>query len=92
MSPLMLVIAKYINGHLNTVDWSIESLFIDLPCREEEGADARAGNRYRRLQRRGYPPVTPNACAKDAVVSHLFDQAWGEVRSQRLALDISMWW
>lgn len=35
--------------------------------------------KYRRQQRRGYPPVTPNACAKDAVVSQLFDQAWGEV-------------
>lgn len=61
-------------------DGEVEEYFgFDRSALEEEGADARAGNRYRRLQRRGYPPVTPNACAKDAVVSHLFDQAWGEV-------------
>lgn len=52
-----------------------------LFCREEEGIESRGGDRYRRQQRRGYPPVTPNACAKDALVSQLFDQAWGEVSS-----------
>ena len=53
-------------------------------CREEEGSESNAGNRYRRQLRRGYPPLTPNACAKDAVVSQLFDQAWGEVSCQKL--------
>ena len=53
-------------------------------CREEEGSESNAGNRYRRQLRRGYPPLTPNACAKDAVVSQLFDQAWGEVSWQKL--------
>ena len=53
-------------------------------CREEEGSESHAGNRYRRQLRRGYPPLTPNACAKDAVVSQLFDQAWGEVSWQKL--------
>ena len=52
--------------------------------REEEGSESNAGNRYRRQLRRGYPPLTPNACAKDAVVSQLFDQAWGEVSWQKL--------
>lgn len=52
-----------------------------LLCREEEVTEPSTGNRYRRQQRRGYPPVTPNACAKDAVVSQLFDQAWGDVSS-----------
>lgn len=61
-------------------DGEVEEYFgYDHSAVEEEGLESRAGNRYRRLQRRGYPPVTPNACAKDAVVSHLFDQAWGEV-------------
>ena len=50
-----------------------------MPCREEEGTEPSKDVKHRRQQRRGYPPVTPNACAKDAVVSQLFDQAWGEV-------------
>lgn len=61
-------------------DGEVEEYFgYDLPAVEEEGSESNAGNRYRRQLRRGYPPLTPNACAKDAVVSQLFDQAWGEV-------------
>ncbi|XP_078359550.1 protein FAM149A-like isoform X2 [Oculina patagonica] len=57
----------------------VEYFGYDQPALEEEGTDSSTGFKYRRQQRRGYPPVTPNACAKDAVVSQLFDQAWGEV-------------
>lgn len=61
-------------------DGEIEEYFgYDQPAVEEEGTEASTGIKYRRQQRRGYPPVTPNACAKEAVVSQLFDQAWGEV-------------
>ena len=56
-----------------------ELMYLTLFCREEEGTEPSKDVKYRRQQRRGYPPVTPNACAKDAVVSQLFDQAWGEV-------------
>ena len=47
---------------------------------EEESNDRSKFHKYRRHRRLGYPPVTPNACAKDTVVSQLFDQIWGEVR------------
>lgn len=61
-------------------DGEVEEYFgYDRSALEEEGIESRGGDRYRRQQRRGYPPVTPNACAKDAMVSQLFDQAWGEV-------------
>ncbi|KAJ7391677.1 hypothetical protein OS493_017374 [Desmophyllum pertusum] len=61
-------------------DGEVEEYFgYDQPAIEEEVTEPSTGNRYRRQQRRGYPPVTPNACAKDAVVSQLFDQAWGDV-------------
>lgn len=61
-------------------DGEVEEYFgYDQPAIEEEGTEARTGMRYRRQQRRGYPPVTPNACAKDTVVSQMFDQVWGEV-------------
>lgn len=61
-------------------DGEVEEYFgYDQPAIEEEVTEARTGMRYRRQQRRGYPPVTPNACAKDAVVSQMFDQVWGEV-------------
>lgn len=59
--------------------YNLQVEFYVLVCREEEGTEPRNDVKYRRQQRRGYPPVTPNACAKDAVVSQLFDQAWGEV-------------
>ncbi|XP_020604881.1 protein FAM149B1-like isoform X2 [Orbicella faveolata] len=57
----------------------VEYFGYDQPAVEEEGTEPSKDVKYRRQQRRGYPPVTPNACAKDAVVSQLFDQAWGEV-------------
>lgn len=60
--------------------YNFEVEFYILLCREEEGTEHGKDFKYRRQQRRGYPPVTPNACAKDAVVSQLFDQAWGEVQ------------
>lgn len=49
-------------------------------CRDEELTILRS--RYNRLKRNfrlGFPPVTPNACAKDTLFSQLFDIIWTEV-------------
>ena len=33
----------------------------------------------RRQRRSRYPPVTPNACAKDDIVNSVFDRVWNQV-------------
>lgn len=91
LDPLLEPPESYMNDELNGYYTEFEEEVLeedgevveyfgyDQPAVEEEVTEPNKDVKYRRQQRRGYPPVTPNACAKDAVVSQLFDQAWGEV-------------
>ena len=46
-------------------------------CSDEGPAERRRRSRLRGT--RGLPPVTPNACVRDAVCSEVFDQIWNEI-------------
>ena len=46
-------------------------------CSDEGPAEGRRRSRLRGSH--GLPPVTPNACVRDAVCSEVFDQIWNEV-------------
>ena len=48
---------------------------------DEDMNSAKSKSKLRKHWRLGYPPVTPNACARDAMTSQIFDQIWGEVRT-----------
>ena len=48
-----------------------------LLSRDEDPIESRKRSRLRRP--RGLPPVTPNACVRDAVCSLVFEQVWGEL-------------
>ncbi|XP_031562339.1 protein FAM149A-like, partial [Actinia tenebrosa] len=57
-----------------------EYLAYDFPALDEELMVLRSRhNRHKRHFRLGFPPVTPNACARDTLFSQMFDLLWGEV-------------
>lgn len=66
---------SHLHEEIFEIDGEIEE-YLAFDFREIEEEDSVKRYHVPRRRRLGYPPITPNACVRDAVINQLFDNAW----------------
>ncbi|OCT99561.1 hypothetical protein XELAEV_18005343mg [Xenopus laevis] len=68
---------SFLEEEIYGMDGTIEEyLAFDSREHDEEGLDQKKVHLHRKRNKRGIPPVSPNACIKDTVAAEVFDDAW----------------
>eukprot|EP00079_Xenopus_tropicalis_P020320 XP_012811109.1 PREDICTED: protein FAM149A isoform X2 [Xenopus tropicalis] len=78
-SPGMSELSSYsfLKEEIYGMDGTVEEyLAFDSRENDDEGLDQKKVNLHRKRNKRGIPPVSPNACMKDTVAAEVFDDAW----------------
>ncbi|XP_053315162.1 protein FAM149A [Spea bombifrons] len=71
---------SFLEEEIYDVDGNIEEyLAYDSKDYEDEGLDQKKAHLHRKRNKRGIPPVSPNACIKDTVAAEVFDDAWRNI-------------
>ncbi|XP_018098667.1 protein FAM149A [Xenopus laevis] len=68
---------SFLKEEIYGMDGTVEEyLAFDSREHDEEGLDQKKVHLQRKRNKRGIPPVSPNACIKDTVAAEIFDDAW----------------
>ncbi|NXQ98957.1 F149A protein, partial [Sagittarius serpentarius] len=71
---------SFLEEEIYDVDGKIEEYFaFDNKELDGESWEQKKMHRAEKRSKRGIPPVSPNACIKDAVTSEVFDRIWSNV-------------
>uniref|UniRef100_A0A8C8SJC3 Family with sequence similarity 149 member A n=1 Tax=Pelusios castaneus TaxID=367368 RepID=A0A8C8SJC3_9SAUR len=71
---------SFLEEEIYDVDGKIEEyLAFDNKELDDENLEQKKGQLARKRNKRGIPPVSPNACIKDAVAAEVFDCVWSNV-------------
>lgn len=65
----------YLHEEIFEEDGEVEE-YLAYDIREMDEEDTVKRYHVPRRRRLGYPPITPNACVRDAVINQLFDSTW----------------
>ncbi|MEE6460776.1 hypothetical protein FKM82_001098 [Ascaphus truei] len=83
---------SFLEEEIYDVDGSIEEyLAYDSKEHDDEGLDEKKAQLHRKRNKRGIPPVSPDACIKDAVAAEVFDDAWRKFVESLEELVIKSW-
>ncbi|XP_029442802.1 protein FAM149A isoform X2 [Rhinatrema bivittatum] len=75
-------IYSFLEEEIYDVDGKIEEyLAYDSKEHDDEGLEQKKAQFHRKRNKRGIPPISPNACIKDAVAAEVFDDVWRDVLS-----------
>ncbi|KAG8453721.1 hypothetical protein GDO86_000374 [Hymenochirus boettgeri] len=68
---------SFLEEEIYDMDGTVEEyLAYDSREHDDEGLDQKKGHLQTKRNKRGIPPVSPNACIKDTVAAEVFDDVW----------------
>ncbi|CAH2300348.1 Hypothetical predicted protein [Pelobates cultripes] len=83
---------SFLEEEIYDVDGSIEEyLAYDSREHDDEGLDQKKAQLHRKRNKRGIPPVSPNACIKDTVGAEVFDDVWRNIVKSLQELILRSW-
>uniref|UniRef100_A0A8C5LL49 Family with sequence similarity 149 member A n=1 Tax=Leptobrachium leishanense TaxID=445787 RepID=A0A8C5LL49_9ANUR len=91
-SSLTSSVYSFLEEEIYDADGSIEEyLAYDSRDHDDEGLDQKKAQLHRKRNKRGIPPVSPNACMKDSVAAEAFDDVWRNVVKSLQELLLKSW-
>ncbi|XP_030047340.1 protein FAM149A isoform X2 [Microcaecilia unicolor] len=71
---------SFLEEEIYDVDGKIEEyLAYDSKEHDDESLEQKKAQLHRKRDKHGIPPISPNACIKDAVAAEVFDDVWRDV-------------